>query len=241
MTAIDYTGGGDAYSTKAGAILTASPSGGYTLTSLVPGSFTDEPASASATQIDGYPYLYLQSHVGSAGLDYMRFGSWILSWLADSSSGSVFVGGFLTPPASIPTTGTASFTGTASGLYHMNVICSCLDVTPFTGNVSASANFANASLAGSISGIAIRNYNGVIMGGMNDIGFSALIDRSANLFSGSTNVLTSSTGAYAFGSAASGDIRGRFYGPAGQEIGAVFGLSDGDRRLIGSFGARAQP
>ena len=38
--------------------------------------------------------------------------------------------------------------------------------------------------------------------------------------------------------AASGLINGRFYGPNAAEVGAVFNVSEGGRRLIGSFGAK---
>jgi hypothetical protein len=77
-----------------------------------------------------------------------------------------------------------------------------------------------------------------LTGPVNDIGFSATIDRNNNLFSGNTSVTSSPGGVYAFGPTASGLINGSFYGPNANEVGAVFNLSEGTRRLIGSFGAK---
>lgn len=242
QTSVDATFGGVSGS-QWEAVISALPGGTYRLTVSNSGLGINDiamvPFPGTASGPPGSRDI--SADIDSAALSYTRYGWWMASSPVDGMyAGSAFVTGFLTPSNAIPLTGTATFSGAATGLYHEGAVCNCVTYpSTFSGNVSLTANFASASLGGSINGITIFNQSGTQLGTMNDIGFNASIDRLANLFSGTTSVLTTPGTAYSFSNLASGDIRGRFYGPTGSEIGAVFGLSEGSRRLIGSFGAKA--
>ena len=73
---------------------------------------------------------------------------------------------------------------------------------------------------------------------LNTLGFSANIDVSHNLFTGTTQVTSTGDPGWGFNADASGSIGGRFFGSSAQEAGAVWTLQDSSHRAIGSFGAR---
>ena len=177
----------------------------------------------------------------STDLDYTRFGYWSQG---DTVDGTFHVGawstGFITPASQIPTQGTASYAGKATGLYNAAVGSPAFPDfdSSIVGQVNLTADFAQSTLSGSITNIMATNLVSLSTGAVNDIGFSATIDRTNNLFSGATSVTGAASGTYAFGPTASGLINGRFYGPNAAEVGAVFNLTEGTRRLIGSFGAK---
>lgn len=239
QTAIDGTFGGDSATTNAGANLTVQPAGSSTLT-------VNNPAlNVSGISTTAFPGVQVGTYsvaaeVQSGNLDYTRFGYWLRYQATEGLwQASAFSGGFLAPSGAIPSSGSATYAGTASGIYNDQAPCNCSNafVSRFTGNVNLTANFGQSTIDGSIKNIIMTSI-GQTPGVMNDIGFSATIDRQANLFAGNASVLTTPGGAWAFSNAASGRVDGRFYGPTAQEIGAIFQLTEGVKRLVGSFGAK---
>ncbi len=241
MTAIDGLFNGDATTTNGGGSLQAAVGGGFALT-------INNPA-VNIASVAAQPYPGTQTglfdvatSVQSANLDYTRFGYWLRSQVTEGLyNAGAFTTGFVTPIAQIPTGGTATYTGTATGLYNDDAACGCSSffASAYAAQVNLSVDFAALSIVGAMTNGSLTGFVGSQQRGpINDFGFSAAIDRSTNFFVGTMSVTSQPGGAWAFGPTGSGSIRGRFYGPNGREIGAVFGISEGSRRLIGSFGVR---
>jgi hypothetical protein len=179
--------------------------------------------------------LYSVSDVESANLDYTRFGYWFTTDGVDGVFNlSAWSIGFVTPTSQIPITGSATYAGKATGLYNIG---GDFD-SAIKGDVSLSANFGTSTLSGSITNITAKSLYSALSGPVNDIGFTATIDRTNDLFAGTTSVTSQVSGTYAFGPTAAGLINGRFYGPNAAEVGAVFNVTEGGQRLVGSFGAK---
>jgi hypothetical protein len=232
-------GNGDPATTAAGGVLSANPNGSYALTiNNVTAAFNGRTVPG-VTAFDGI--WFTRATVDSANLDYTRYGYWSYGETIDGTFNlGAWTTGFLTPPASLPAQGTATYAGKAAGLYNAAISTGAMadfDST-FKGDVSLTANFGASTLSGSITNITATSLYSALTGPVNDIGFSASIDRTNNLFAGTTLVTGQASGTYGFGPTASGLINGRFYGPNAAEVGAVFNVSEGTRRLIGSFGAR---
>lgn len=227
------------------------------------GDATTTNAGGSLFQMDGVPMLRLNNpaftanygggrfylrdgrdfnqHI-EADLDYVRYGSW---WVSREVSGvgylednGTFVGGLETPVSAIPTSGTASYTGSTVGHYSQYSMCHCASFASVEGHVQLTVDFGSRALSGVMTDM--RVFDDLAPPAvMNDISFSASLLSSQNWFSGSTTVSSNPGGPYALNSNAAGSIVGSFYGPTAQEVGAVWTLSDGVRRVIGSFGASA--
>jgi hypothetical protein len=233
-------GNGDQTTTSAGGVLSVDSSGNDLLTINNPAVGIDNAPIPSSGPVQGQ-IDFLTAGIGSSDLDYTRYGYWEEGDVVDGVFHlGAWTAGFVTPATQIPTQGTATYSGKATGLYNATIdpaFAADFD-SRITGNVNLVADFAKLSLSGSITDIVATSMYSSLTGPVNDIGFSATIDRNNNLFSGTTSVTSSVSGAYAFGPTASGLINGRFYGPDAQEVGAVFNVSEGTRRLIGSFGAK---
>ena len=111
--------------------------------------------------------------------------------------------------------------------------------------MSLTVNFGTKALTGSFTNLAITGgypegskYTGLLQPTLNDVSFTGSIDTTRNWFSGTTGVTNQPAGQQAFAPGASGSITGMFYGPAANEVGGVWTLSDSVRRLIGSFGGK---
>ena len=231
-------GDGDPATTSAGGVLRANPNGTYALTiNNLTVAFNGGPVPGQTSN----GIWFTRSTVDSANLDYTRYGYWSYGESVDGTFNlGAWTTGFVTPAASLPAQGTATYAGKASGLYNAAISPGTLADfdSSFKGDVSLTANFGTSALSGSITNITATSLYSALSGPVNDIGFSASIDRTNNLFAGTTSVTGQATSAYAFGPTAAGLINGRFYGPNAAEVGAVFGLSEGTRRLLGSFGAK---
>lgn len=178
--------------------------------------------SAAGAAIDAYQF----------GWNYQTFGY----WLADTGATTGVVGvisiGNPTPVNSIPTSGTATYTGLAAGIYVDDVGV----VYDYAATTSATANFGvarNVTLSTDNSKIAPLLGGGSIVDtpGLNFSGTNLPITPAANEFKGPV-----ATGAPLN---LTGTATGRFYGPAAEEIGGVFSLTGtGVQGLIGAFGGR---
>lgn len=175
-----------------------------------------------------------------ATLDYTAFGSWLIaaypsggySW----AEGGTFLGGYITPAQAVPASGTATFLGSVAGNYDESGQPPG-DVAVLLGDVRVSTDFGSRSIAGLMTNLRLGS-DWVRHGALNDIAFDAQYDPAANMFRGTTRVVTFPSGPSAFSADAAGQIGGMFFGPSAQEVGGVWTLSDSAHRLIGSFGAR---
>jgi hypothetical protein len=159
-----------------------------------------------------------------ATFQYLTWGDWTDNSAPNgtvNSLGGYLVVGQPTPPANIPTSGTATYTGLTEGAFANSATSSIHD---FNANFSATANFSARTLAVSTSGMMVddvsrpeHNYSGTLR-------YSA----GSNQFSG--QVTTPSGG--------TGTATGQFFGPAAQEIGGVVDISGGTFRAIGVFAGK---
>lgn len=165
--------------------------------------------------------------VGTLGYNYQTFGAWVTGLGTGSGNAGAISAGAVTPVSSVPTTGTATYNGTAGGIY--------VDTSGATylaaGSSTLNANFANHSVSYSTSGTtAVAAATG-----------TALPDPSVLNMQGT---LTLAAGANAFSGAVStstlsGTASGQFYGPNANEVGGTFALKgSGVSSYLGAFGAK---
>lgn len=155
------------------------------------------------------------------GFEYQTFGAWESSNAThtDGKFGAFSVGAETTG-SSIPTSGTATFSGAAGGIY--SDASGSADVA--TSDASLAVNFANRSAAFATTGTELAQE-----------GLRPDLDLSGNLtYSPGSNILSGTVNNAA--GTMSGNADGRFYGPAAQEIGGVFALKGTATNSLETFG-----
>jgi len=187
---------------------------------------------------------YRYSSSGYANLDWTRAGYWVTGgnkWDYDDAVGlnGVFLAGYQTPQSGMPATGTATYAGLVQGtVFHLgqagdypngtggSTHCAC-DVLPLSGNALFTANFGARSVAGTMTGMTVGS------AAWNDVAFNSTI--TGNGFSGTTNVTSAPAGRDSLTGSATGTIQGLFFGPTGEEAGAVWTLFDGTNAAMGTL------
>lgn len=170
------------------------------------------------------------------GLEYQTFGIWGTNIIPDSiaSFGAYSVPTTQTAPV-VPTSGSATFSGHALGLYADNKMYG------YVADASFDVDFSGRSVAFSTSNERLSELNSTTshrVAGLSISGTMAYGAGSAN-FSGNltaTGIVTPAGG----GSPAdlTGTGYGTFYGPDANELGGTFFLQSAAEGLIGGFGAR---
>jgi hypothetical protein len=175
---------------------------------------------------------YPTQSLGNANLDWTRFGYWVDpgDWNSSIGGYGAFVIGYQTAPASVPTTGTATYTGDAQGGAFFPTSNGASEVRLTGGTASIIADFGARSLSGRVTGLTAAGVP------WNDFSLFASIE--GNGFSGSTNVTSTPLGVASLGAGATGTVEGRFFGPSAQEAGAVWTLFDGKNAAIGTLAGR---
>lgn len=180
--------------------------------------------------------------LSTSGLSYVALGS----WAPPSASGGVssfteFAFGYETPPTSLPTTGTASFSGTARGTVFTPG--TAFVGTAVNGVAALSVNFGSGNITGAFT--QMQYVNPANPGSStapnylpwNDVSVNAMIAAGTNQFSGSTGVTSTPGSPLSLKPSATGYINGLFYGPSAQSIGGIWSLSDGTSSVLGNVGA----
>jgi len=167
-------------------------------------------------------------------LSYVAMGYWksskYWSFVTPSDSIGVLVFGFETPTASMPASGQAIFTGNADAAVFQ--AGNFVQVGYVSGNASLSADFASGKISGAFTGM--KGYAGAVGNPWNDVSVTGAIAAGTNRFNGVTAVTSVPTGGSGImGSSATGSINGAFFGPAAQQIGAVWTLTDGNLSAVG--------
>jgi len=167
------------------------------------------------------------------GWNYQTFGVWSRDPVQGNPgrAGAISTGSF-TSVNSIPSTGTATFTGVSSGVY---VSPGGFEASLVVADMAMVVDFSSRS-AGFSTGNTIISRDG----GQSFNTFTALdlvgnlqVLSGQNLMSGT--VSTSATSPVNL----SGDIHGKFYGPNAQEVGGTFGLKgSGVENYVGGFGGK---
>lgn len=159
---------------------------------------------------------------------YLSYGEWFEQSAATGPVQGVYgllVVGQPTPPASIPTTGSATYTGESSG-FGVRSNGSIID---FEASFSATANFVARTVSVGTTGT--RDTTGTTAIAAPQHNYSGTLSYAAgsNLFTGP--IATAASGI-------TGTATGRFFGPAAQEMGGVFEGAGTDVRVMGSFAGK---
>jgi hypothetical protein len=234
-----YGSGVFASSEKATVTLTTDASGNLKIVSFnLPGFGLKDPGTSfSPTSSDtvaiGNVAIILRETISSIGtmgytlsqvagaqtLSYSAFGLW---GVGDQAGGGVggFAFGNLSPAASIPVTGSASFNGTVTGAGLANNTTYAL-----RGDAQINANFASQSVTTKLTNLNTLNISTTATGSLPDLTGSSAI--SGNAYSGTIT-----------GGGLTGTMTGNFYGPAAQETAGVWQASGGGAFWGGSYGAK---
>ena len=188
-------------------------------TTFAPANITSANASftnyskTSGTNVNTLRLLNKGGANPTIALTYVQYGHWRRSSLASgvtSTNDTYVVFGTRTPGASMPSTGSASYTTHLDGTYvNKNGVYAVTGAGGLTANFGTGTINYNATLAG------LREGGGtnIAFGTLNGSGSLSLGGASFN-GTGTTN-----------GSGYKLDVNGHFYGPAAQEIGGIFRLT----------------
>lgn len=155
------------------------------------------------------------------GFSYQTYGAWQTASKANSGSVGAFSLGNETAAANIPSSSTATFKGTAGGLYANaeNDDIMTADATLDVDFGTKTAQFSTSNTVLQNSGAA-ANLN---MSGNMDIGAGGLSGTVAT----ADNLMT-------------GTADGRFYGPGAEEAGGTFALGGATGAMVGGYGVVKQ-
>jgi hypothetical protein len=176
------------------------------------------------------------------GYSYVAVGS----WGAGTGQGSLqsvpfYSFGYETPASGMPTTGTGQFAGIASANVFQTNNGTILG-TRVEGKANLSVTFSSGQVTGSLT--QMQQWDGVPFNGpqgylpWNNVSLNANIAPGTNRFNGSTTTTSAPGTSFSLSGSATGSINGAFYGPAAQNLGAVWSLSDGSKSAIGALAAK---
>jgi hypothetical protein len=180
----------------------------------------------------------LVSHLGQLtdGLSYLVLGAWIArpnDNAAPIQSQTAFLFGYETPASAMPTTGTAAFAvlpGSATA-YIYKTVNGEVQSAYAEGNAALTANFASGQVSGSLTNMQLLNTKQP----WNDVSLNASIAGGTNRFSGTTAAGNAPNNSMSLSGSATGRIDGAFFGPAAQNLGAIWTLSDGAGSALGTI------
>jgi len=165
--------------------------------------------------------LFAQS-IGAQYLNYAAYGVWAVSDTATAGRTGTFAFGNLTPAASVPATGSATFNGVTIGVGGST---GGSTLYALAGNAQIVANFATQSVTTNLTNLGTQDISTRATGSLPNLtGTSAI---SGNAYAGPIS-----------GTGLTGTINGNFYGPAAQETAGVWQASGGGNSWIGSYGAK---
>ena len=190
-------------------------------------------------------------------LSYVVLGTWAEPKSSSGEYGSIttFAFGYETAKAAMPTSGTATFIGLASATV-LKPIDGSIRAAYVAGTGILSVNFGAGSISGTFTDMKQSEYvsyaqgtghvgtvTGNILGSpvgsipWNDVSVTASILSGTNRFTGSATATSAPNAPFALSNSATGHIDGAFYGPAAENIGALWSLSDGTSSALGIIGA----
>ena len=172
------------------------------------------------------------------GYSYVVMGSWSQNANQPANTGAlqsatVFAFGYETPKAGMPASGTAGFSGYATGTVYKPV-GSDIQSAFVDGTVSLDVDFSSGRISGPINSMKTVQSREA----WNDMLITATIAAGTNRFDGTTASRPSPGTPMSLSSSATGKIDGAFFGPAAQNIGAIWSLSDGNGSAIGTLVAK---
>ena len=198
-------------------------------------SFSTANGDTLQAGFDGYTTIALnksQTTLGSFanpsanGFEYQTYGAWGAYGNATTPAYAISVGN-PSPASAIPLTGALTFTGGATGYY--------VDVNKFGyatySNMVAAVTFENRSVAFSTT-------NTSVIGGPGapQISAPALNMTGTLTYAAGSNAMT---GTATTANGMSGNMNGKFYGPALNEVGGTYAVTgSGVGSMVGGFGGK---
>jgi hypothetical protein len=171
------------------------------------------------------------------GLSYVVMGTWLQRANQPSNTGTLqnvapFVFGYETPQTAMPTSGTAAFSGQAGSVNATiyKPVNGEIQEAYASGTPSISVNFGSGSVSGSFTQMRMSNSQLP----WNDVSVAGNIAMGTNKFSGTTAATSAPGTLMSLSGSATGSINGAFYGPAAQNLGAVWSLSDSTGSALGT-------
>ena len=173
------------------------------------------------------------------GYSYVVMGGWSQNASQPANTGALqsataFAFGYETPKAGMPSTGKADFSGYMLGTVYKPVGAD-IQSAPLDGTSTFSVDFGSGQMSGGVNSTRVLLQGG---GAWNDVLLTATIAAGSNRFSGTTTSKVSPGTPMSLSSSATGTINGAFFGPAAQNIGAVWSLSDGTGSALGTVVAK---
>lgn len=166
--------------------------------------------------------------------NYQSYGVWINgidpnTGLGNGTTGAISVGS-ATPVTGMPATGTATFVGTAGGLYVAPSGAASFTIA----DMSAAVNFGTRAIGFSTTTTNTTS-DFTSFTARNDLNMSGTLTYSAG-----TNAFSGAVTAAGAGSGLTGNAIGKFYGPTATEIGGTYAIKAGSglESLIGGFGGK---
>lgn len=154
--------------------------------------------------------------------EYQTFGYWSTGWGSGSGNLGGFTVGNPTSGSDIPTTGTATFTGSALGGYSSNGVGGTTQAS-----MSSKVDFAARTITYATSGTRILD-TGTLAPQLNTSGLF-VYSAGTNQFAGA---IATGDGAY------KGTAVGNFYGPSAKEMGGTYNMSGATGIMTGGFGGK---
>lgn len=168
--------------------------------------FVNKDAFAVIKEVNSVPSYAATTMTEDDGYNYLSWGAWSTELVATPNTsvmdGSHWIAGTLTPTTSMPTTGTATYTGQVRGTAHEGGALHALN-----GSTNLTANFGTGNISGQMN---IRYAN---TGAAYATSHMSGVTISGNRFGGSLS-----------GADNAGVIQGGFFGPAAQEVGGNWAI-----------------
>jgi len=184
-------------------------------------SFNDAGALVVGRSADGRT-LVLMADPDTTGFDYQTYSLWLTGY--GTSAGEIGAGSFgaATDAAAIPSFGSATYAGTATGLASDGI-----EYLGTISNVQVTADFGSGTASVTSSGTELFELDTLA-----NAGAQAGLD-----FIGSGPISGATFDASVGGSLTVGNVDGEFYGPGAEEVGGTFATSGSGITHVGSFGA----
>ena len=160
--------------------------------------------------------------VGAQSLDSAAYGLWASGDTATTGRAGAFAFGNLTPAASVPATGSATFNGTTLGV---GGAANGSTIYALQGKVQIIADFPGHSVTTNLTSLGAQNISTNAVTSLPDLTGKSTI--SGNAYAGPIA-----------GTGLTGTINGNFYGSAAQETAGVWQASGSGNSWIGSYGAK---
>jgi C-lobe and N-lobe beta barrels of Tf-binding protein B len=154
------------------------------------------------------------------------------------ASEGLYLYGYETPANAVPTTGSAHLAGWAFvnvfAPVNGHILESDLGNGAIQGNAALSVDFASGNITGAFTNMRTATTSGPLQFvPWNDVSVTASIAAGTSKFSGTTAVTSAPQNTFSLSASATGHIDGGFYGPAAENLGAIWTLSDGTKSAIG--------